>query len=91
MERKGVEPSTSALRTQQTGDASADQQPVTETVPGACTAACTSLEENGQNRGAAADPVDADLARLIEVWPSLPEAIRRAILSLVESVEQLDR
>jgi hypothetical protein len=81
------------LAPQATGDASEGIQEleVTSTLPLACTAACTSGWENGQNRGETADPIDADLARLIEVWPTLPEAIRRAILSLVESVERLDR
>jgi hypothetical protein len=31
-------------------------------------------------------PADADLARVVEAWPSLPEAIRRAVLALVETV-----
>jgi hypothetical protein len=28
---------------------------------------------------------DRDLVRLVDAWPALPEAIRRAILALVES------
>jgi hypothetical protein len=28
-------------------------------------------------------PLDPDLARLNDVWPSLPDAIRRAILAIV--------
>jgi hypothetical protein len=28
---------------------------------------------------------DPDLARVAEAWPALPEAIRRAVLALVES------
>ena len=31
---------------------------------------------------------DRDLARLIDGWPGLPEAIRRAIMALVETTEQ---
>jgi hypothetical protein len=30
-------------------------------------------------------PSDPDLARLVEVWPGLPEAIRRAVLAIVDS------
>src|SRR5262245_25833574 len=30
-------------------------------------------------------PVDPDLARLVVAWPTLPEAIRRGILAIVES------
>jgi hypothetical protein len=29
---------------------------------------------------------DPDLARVVEVWPELPDAIRRAVLALVQSV-----
>lgn len=31
------------------------------------------------------DATSPDLARVIDLWPALPEAIRRAILALVES------
>jgi hypothetical protein len=30
-------------------------------------------------------PTDPDLARVVEAWPHLPEAIRRAVLALVGS------
>ena len=30
---------------------------------------------------------DPDLARLIDRWPSLPEAIRRAIMAMVETTD----
>jgi hypothetical protein len=33
----------------------------------------------------AASPVDPDLVRVVDAWPSLPEPIRRAVLALVES------
>jgi hypothetical protein len=29
--------------------------------------------------------LDPDLARVVDVWPALPEPIRRAILVLIES------
>jgi hypothetical protein len=48
----------------------------------ACTTACTSEAENGENPTSVTDP---DLARLIEVWPSLPDAIRRGILAMVNA------
>jgi hypothetical protein len=43
-------------------------------VPSVCTPACTATPE-----------IDRDLARILDAWPSLPEAIRRAILALVET------
>ena len=33
----------------------------------------------------ALNPADPDLARVVEAWPSLPEAIRRAVLALIGS------
>jgi hypothetical protein len=35
--------------------------------------------------GVAQGPADSDLARVVEAWPGLPEAIRRAVLALVSS------
>ena len=29
------------------------------------------------------DPTDSDLGKVIEAWPKLPEAIRRALLALI--------
>jgi hypothetical protein len=34
-----------------------------------------------------AGPADADLARVVGAWPALPEAIRRAVLALVATIE----
>jgi hypothetical protein len=31
------------------------------------------------------EPEDADLRRIVEAWPDLPEAIRRAVLALIGS------
>jgi hypothetical protein len=30
---------------------------------------------------------DPDLARLVELWPTLPEATRQSIMELIESVD----
>ena len=30
------------------------------------------------------DPVDADRARLIDLWPNLPQAVRQAVCALAE-------
>ena len=35
--------------------------------------------------GAREAPADPELAAVIEVWPTLPDAIRRAVLAIVES------
>jgi hypothetical protein len=42
----------------------------------------------GQGEGGAPD---ADLARIVEAWPALPAAIRRAVLALVGTVDQSER
>ncbi len=38
----------------------------------------------GPCTGSQGDAGDADLARVVEAWPRLPEGVRRAILALVE-------
>lgn len=52
---------------------------------------CAKTVPMGQSvRGAGdheATPFDADLARVNAAWPSLPEALRRAVLALVASVK----
>lgn len=42
------------------------------------------MEGQGREPEAA---VDADLSLLIERWPSLPEAIRRAVMALVQAAQ----
>jgi hypothetical protein len=39
----------------------------------------------------AAEPFDPDLARVVEAWPKLPEAIRRAMLAMVKSAAPAGR
>jgi hypothetical protein len=45
----------------------------------------STLQQSTSADAAKSGAVDADLARIIEAWPSLSEAIRRAIVALVES------
>ena len=47
---------------------------------GACTAACTDSSETAH--------VSPDLAEVIDAWPKLPEAIRAAILTMVQASVQ---
>jgi hypothetical protein len=35
-----------------------------------------------------ADPIDADLARLVSAWPNLPAAIRRGILAMIDAARK---
>ena len=37
--------------------------------------------------GIVTEPADVDLRRVVEAWPDLPEAIRRAVLALVQSAQ----
>jgi hypothetical protein len=41
--------------------------------------------ETEANQTAKTPPVDLELARLLAVWPTLPEAIRRGILAMIEA------
>ena len=46
------------------------------TTPAGCSAGCSDQQGEG-------GVPDADLARVLDAWPTLPEAIRRAVLALV--------
>jgi hypothetical protein len=51
-------------------------------------AACcenSTLRHRGSSRAAQSGAVDADLAVVVEAWPSLPLAIKRAALALAGS------
>jgi hypothetical protein len=92
VERKGVEPSTSALRTQTHTVLSDEPQGLGASDSDACTAACTRNAESVH--GAAHEPVptvqklaDPDLACIVDLWPKLPTAIKAAIVALVKASE----
>ena len=71
MKAEGLEPSTYGLKD------CGGQSITTESVTGSAAAV-----------GAVAPRLlDADLSRLIEAWPTLPEPIRRAILTLADSCQ----
>jgi len=70
-------PEPSALAAERT-----DALQVTSTPLLACTAACTSEAETNERR---LPQVDPNLARVIEVWSTLPEAIRRAIVAIADT------
>jgi hypothetical protein len=36
--------------------------------------------------GAGFPPIDPDLAKVVQAWPTLPELVRRAVLALIETV-----
>lgn len=61
MERKGVEPSTSALRTQRGVVATENQQELTTTLDSCCTNGCTDSTPTGSN----ADPLEKLTAALL--------------------------
>ena len=75
VERKGVEPSTSALRTQPLRDVSYTPEELATSEPDACTAACTGnavwVNDNAQN--------DLVLQAVVEAWATLPEHVRATI------------
>ena len=87
VERRGVEPPTSALRTQESRVPSGNLSDVAATDSGACTAACTSKPPNRRKRGAdaaavegvetpaevrAAKPVETDFAAALKMLAVLP-------------------
>ena len=44
--------------------------------------------EYGTQPGPHCDPDNPDVAHVVDAWPGLPEHIRQAILTLVESARQ---
>jgi hypothetical protein len=38
--------------------------------------------------GAENAPIDADLARVVEAWPSLPAALRAAVLAIIDAADK---
>jgi hypothetical protein len=67
VERKGVEPSTSALRTHEACVTSESNKGLATSENPACTRACTNLD---------------DLAKIVAAWPMLPEPVRQAMVAL---------
>ena len=86
MERKGVEPSTSALRTQEACDASDGLQEVTATPTAACTTACTNEagSANGKGQATTADSEsDPALAALAGLLRGLDPTARAALAAML--------
>ena len=92
VERKGVEPSTFALRTRRATVASETGKELTTTLNPACTRACTSNAEIAHETAAAASagiPLDDDLAAVVEAWGTLPAAVRAGIVAMVRAARQV--
>jgi hypothetical protein len=86
VERKGVEPSTFALRTRQPIDASEYSKELVTIPESACTSACTSESQNAHETVSAelnGEKLDADLAAVVEAWPLLRKAAKTAILAIL--------
>jgi len=96
VERKGLEPSTSALRTQRDGVLSVDTKQVTPTAANGCTNGCTNSPENGN--GATLELADAtnskclellaanpELRGVIDAWAELPDAVRAGVLAMIRA------
>ena len=85
MERKGVEPSTSALRTQERCAANDDSSAFETSPPPVCTSVCTSEPENVN--GAAPSPAadDGTVKALAAMLAALDPMTRKAIARLLEN------
>ena len=81
MELMGIEPTTSALRTQGGRDASVDIKQVAELLPPAYTTAYTDDVKTMQDVVAA----DLQLAVILNAWFDLPSVVRRGIVAMVET------
>jgi hypothetical protein len=88
VERKGVEPSTFALRTRQPAVVSETGKEVITTPESVCTRVCTSDEKIPHEPADAASRSivpDSDLAAVVEAWAALPAAVRAGIVVMVRA------
>ena len=93
MERKGVEPSTSALRTQETQNLSDVDERLAATGSVACTNACTSESESASaDMSVMLNPTahdlthaDQDLIKVIDLWATLPPVIKAGIVAMIDA------
>jgi hypothetical protein len=93
VERKGVEPSTSALRTHEPQNASEADKGLASSDSSACTNACTSTPGNAtddtdeplETTGTECGSTDSDLVEVIRRWPALPAAIKAGIVAMVKA------
>jgi len=69
-----------SLQTQERSVASALNKELTPTLSDACTNACTSEGENAN-----AGPIDVDLAKVIEAWPTLQDPIKAGISAMIRA------
>ena len=86
MERKGIEPATSGLQSQQPPPSN----PNSDTVKADPVEGCSADVSAQAYEGGSSDHFDARLARVVEAWDDLPDAVRGAIVAMVEAVAPLE-
>jgi len=82
MERTGIEPATPGLQSQRLSL----EEPESEALRADPGEGCSADDSTVLCEWASRVPDDAQLARLVEAWPSLPEAVRAGVLAMVEAV-----
>jgi hypothetical protein len=84
VERKGVEPSTSALRTRTHLVLSENPQELTAPAIPVCTSVCTNERQNDVSPA-----LDAELQMVLDLWPKLSPAARSAIVAMVKATAKV--
>ena len=79
MEREGLEPSTTSLRTNEPELKPAQSQELTDTPPNAYTEAYIESPDSVQ--------IDTDLTLICERWEALPDAVKTGIMAMVKATE----
>jgi len=96
VERMGLEPTTSALRTHRARVLSVDTKQVTPTVSNGCTNGCTSSTKNANETLPTLDDAThskclellashSELLALVEAWPELSDALRAGVMAMVRA------
>ena len=82
VERKGIEPSTSGLQSQQ----SPPEKPTLEAVNKAPAKGCSADVSAQAHEDGSTGQLEARLSRVVEAWDELPDTVRVAIMAMVEAM-----
>ncbi len=85
MEPIGIEPTTSCMPCKRSPNDIAENKGLSEGSAPVCTPVCTSDAEDEHGSTPEATKDSPELAAVVEMWPSLPEAIRADILAMVRT------
>ncbi len=85
MEPDGLEPTTSCMPCKRSPGTDAEIAGSGDAVATVCTPVCTGDAKDDNRATVGASAASPDLAAVVEAWPTLPDAIKRAILAMIDA------